>query len=337
MKSLSTTTQNSIVDYIREGLSVKQTALKLGISKGTVSKYKNTHLPMVKPAARKRINIIPVPKLRVIQRDILSGKLKTAAEVYRELINEGYELSYMTVCRALRSIGFVARIKKKKPFLSKKHVQARYKWAKVHEHWTIEDWKKVVWSDETKINIWGSDGVKYYWSRPGDPCKPHHLEVTVKHGGGSLMMWGCMSYKGVGYSHHIQQIMNADVYCQILGTSLKGSLDFWDFSKDNIIFQQDNDPKHTSKKAKEWFKSEGITVLEWPAQSPDLNPIEHLWHHLKLKLSSYNTRAKGIHELWERCDKEWSSFTAEICQNYIESMPKRVQAVLKARGGQTKY
>ena len=243
----------------------------------------------------------------------------------------------MTCIRLLKSIGFKARIKKKKPFLKKVHKNARYKQALNYQYQTIEDWKKVVWSDETKINIWGSDGVKYYWSRDSDPIQSHHLDLTVKHGGRSLMIQGYMTYKGVGYGCHIQQIMDSKVYCEILENHLKNSLNFFDISIDNMIFQQDNDPKHTSKLAKKWFKDNEITVLPWPAQSPDLNPIEHLWHHLKIKLSIYERKAISISELQERCDEEWNKFSAETCLKYYESMPARVQAVLKAKGGHTKY
>ncbi|PHZ13296.1 uncharacterized protein RHIMIDRAFT_201649, partial [Rhizopus microsporus ATCC 52813] len=70
---------------------------------------------------------------------------------------------------------------------------------------------------------------------------------------------------------------------------------------------------------------------------PDLNPIEHLWHHLKLKLSMYDTKAKGVHELWERVEKEWNSFTKTDCRKYIDSMPGRIKAVIDANGGSTRY
>ena len=151
------------------------------------------------------------------------------------------------------------------------------------------------------------------------------------------MMWGCMLYEVIGYGCHIQHIMDADVYCEILETPLKDTLNYWGFSFNNVIFQQDNDPKHTSKKAQKWLDDNEVDRLDWPAQSPDLNPIEHLWHHLKLKLSMYERKAKGIHELWERCDKEWNSITKETCRRYVESMPALVQAVLKAKGGHTNY
>jgi len=234
-------------------------------------------------------------------------------------------------------MGFVARRKVKKPLLARRHKKARYEWAMAHKDWTVDDWRRVIFSDETKINIWGSDGCQFSWKRPGDPIQPHHLDLTVKHGGGSLMMWGCMTYSGIGYGCQIDGIMKADDYCRILSTSLKDTLEYWQFDKDNVIFQQDNDPKHTSKQAKEWFVNEGIEVLPWPAQSPDLNPIENLWRALKIRLARYERKAKGIHELWERCDKEWNEFTPEVCRKYIDSMPDRVKAVLKAKGGHTSY
>ena len=77
--------------------------------------------------------------------------------------------------------------------------------------------------------------------------------------------------------------------------------------------------------------------MSWPAQSPDLNPIEHLWSHLKRKLDGYPEPPKGIHELWERVEKVWEEIDDSVCQNLISTMPDRVQAVLKAKGGYTDY
>ena len=126
--------------------------------------------------------------------------------------------------------------------------------------------------------------------------------------------------------------MDAVQYCEILEDGVMGSFEKLEVEEEERMFQQDNDPKYTSKKATKWLEDNDIHPC--PAQSPDL---EHLWVHLKKRLREYPTPPKGVHELWERVAEEWNQITPETCQRLIESMPRRVQAVIKAKGGHTKY
>ena len=150
-------------------------------------------------------------------------------------------------------------------------------------------------------------------------------------------MWECIGWDRVRHACRIEEIMNADLYVSILEDELQQSLKYQEKEIENVVFQQDNDSKHTSKKTKNWLKNHGFRTVVWPPQSPDLNPIEYLWSHVKRKLGEYETKPKGVGELWKRLQKEQENIGKEVCQNLISSMPRRIEAVLKAKGGYTKY
>lgn len=234
-------------------------------------------------------------------------------------------------------MGMRSVVKKKKPLLSKFHKKARLNFANLYKEWTEDDWKQVIWSDESKINRLGSDGIKYTWKKKGEGLLDREIIGTKKFGGGNIMVWGCMGWEGVGDMIYVEGRMDADQYVGILDDGLLSSVEKFGMDVEDIIFQQDNDPKHTSKKAKQWFEDQEIQLLEWPAQSPDLNPIEHLWGILKKRIYNYEEEADGVNELWDRAAKAWLEITPEEVQNLIKSMPRRIHAVIKARGGHTKY
>jgi transposase len=275
---------------------------------------------------------------RWVVRMVTKGKIDNAAQAARQLTDiTNKDFSVRTARRVLKRAGLKPRNKKKKPRLLARHIRQRRAFGKKYRHWTAEDWRRVVFSDETKVNLVGSGGCQVRWMRDGSALTEHDVQGTVKFGGGGLMMWGCITSQGVGHPCRIIGNMDAHLYTEILNNEFLQTLEYYGLEKEEIVFQQDNDSKHTSRPACQWFRDKRVEVLEWPSQSPDLNPIEHLWAHLKQRLAKAKPAPTNIDELWWRAQEEWMNIPKQTCINLIESMPGRIAAMLRAKGGYTKY
>ena len=304
MKSLSTDQVNQVIAFLELGQTTRQISASTGFSNSTISRIRTEHCPNLPKATGGRPSIISPTDMRHAIRLLGTGKAENAVQITKTLQDvKNHSISPQTIRRHLKKAGMKAVVKQKCPLLSKCHRRERLDFALSHQDWTVDDWKRVIWSDETKINRIGSDGRKWAWKKAGEGLSDRLVEGTVKFGGGSVMMWGCMTWDGVGMACKIDGKMDANLYVQILEDELQQTLVDYGFTPEDIIFQQDNDPKHTSRKAKEWLREHGFEVMVWPAQSPDLNPIEHLWFLLKRRLAAYPEPAKGILDLWERIHK----------------------------------
>ncbi len=148
---------------------------------------------------------------------------------------------------------------------------------------------------------------------------------TVKHGGGSVMVWGCFAASGPGRLVIIDGTMNSALYQKILKENVRPSV--CDLKlKRTWVMQQDNDPKLTSKSTSEWLKKNKIKVLEWPSQSLGLNPIEMLWHDIKQSIHAQNPPI--VAGLKQFCKEEWDKFHPQQCERLIGSYRKHLIAVV---------
>lgn len=336
-KKIQTSLINDVASQLLQGKSTRVVAKNLKVSKTTVhriAKSKNIDLKSKRGAKKK----LTTRDEKFCAKQITSGESKSVTELTKTLKdNHNINVDRRTVARALNNCGLRAGEKKKKPGLSQKNIKVRLEWAKERRDWTVEDWNRVIFSDESKINRFNSDGRSWCWFRDVNQLEDRTVKTTFKHGGGGVMVWGCMTSKGVGYLCKINGTMDQHLYKSILEGDLMNTIEFYELDPQQIIFQHDNDPKHKAKSVQEWLTNQEFDVLQWPAQSPDLNPIEHLWSEVKRKLNKFESPPKGINELWERITEVWNGIEPSTCQKLIASMPRRINDVIKAKGKWTKY
>jgi transposase len=244
------------------------------------------------------------------------------------------QISASTVRRRLISLGLFGRMASRKPLLREANKLKRLAFAEKYQHWTAADWAKVLWSDEKKFELFNSKRRLYVRRKIREPLRNDTIQPTVKHGGGSVMVWGCFMGTKVGDLYRINGIMNKEQYHQILvhhaipsGKRLGGQ---------GFVFQQDNDPKHTSLMVKNYLQKkerEGtITLLEdWPSQSPDINAIELLWEEMDRQVQK--ERPTNEQALLAIVNQVWNNLQPEVLQKYIDRLPRVMKAIIEAQGG----
>lgn len=336
-KQLSNERKGEIFAFYKAGVAQKELALKYGISQSAISrliKKREETGTVGRISGSGRRSSFSSEDIKFLKEEVKknpkigSEKLKTEIERVR-----GKGASSRTIRRSLCAVNLPARVAISKPLLSGKNKISRYdhslEWLSMKE----TDWENVLFSDETKINLFHSDGRMYVRRGSDSGLEERYLKPTVKHGGGSLMIWGCFSSKGVGRFEFIDGTMDARKYIGILNRSMDSSAA--DLGLSDYIFQQDNDPKHRSKLAREYFTAKKTKLMSWPSQSPDMNPIEHLWIHLKAKIRARSPR--NMKELKQVTKEEWERIDPAFCKKLVLSMKERVCAMFLAKGGHTRY
>lgn len=210
----------------------------------------------------------------------------------------------------------------------------RKEFAKQYKIQPSDFWHKVIFSDESKFELMNNRRRQYVWRKKGDGYKIENLKPTIKHGGGSILVWGCFSYKGIGNLVFIDDKLTGIKYVDILKQNLLQSAIKFGIESE-FVFQQDNDPKHKSKVATKNFEENKICVLPWPANSPDLNPIEHLWDEIDRKVPSSSRKNKTMFKA--AIEDAWNNIPLEFLQKLVNSVPTRLESVWKASGGHTRY
>ncbi|GET58377.1 IS630 family transposase [Rhizophagus irregularis DAOM 181602=DAOM 197198] len=298
---LSPLEKRKILAYM-ENFNPAQIARKMGRDPTTIrrfiDKYKKTGVTENLPRSGRP------PALNNNEKNALINEVKkNRREPLHEIINTlGLSCSLTTARQTLYDAGIHSHVAAKKPFVSKKHALARVSWCEKYKEKTIQDWNQVIFSDESSVEIGKQSRQIRVWRHTGERFNIECLTPTFKSGRKSVMVWG---------------------FCELTGRA--------------AIFQQDNASIHTAKITKNWLKKNKIAIIDWPANSPDLNPIENIWKHLKDNIQARKTFPRTVSELKVALSEEWENLDCSIFEEVVASMPQRINAVLEARGRPTHY
>ena len=283
--------------------------------------------------------------------------MKSRRTTLQQIINDiGLGISKTTVQRRLKELGINKHVAHMKPHLTPHHMAARLQWVLEHENWTVEQWGDVIWSDESSIQVGFDPCQMMVFRRPDEEFLPACLRPSFKSKRVSIMVWGCFRWNklgpliisgpdGIGSEEYIEILAEGLLSFKddILGAVDEDTIVVRD--PDDLIFMQDGAPCHRTIDVADFLVEEEIKVMSWPAQSPDLNPIENVWQMLKIKFHQHFPTLRctflksqgSIEKCGDILQEVWEKLNPTMISNLIRSMPGRTKAVIEAKGGPIHY
>lgn len=253
----------------------------------------------------------------------------TPKDIVREL---SLPVSARTVRRRLDEVGLFGCVQQVEHAFNEFHIQQRLAFANQYADWTEGDWSRMFFSDETSFYL-GQHG-RVYVQRPVGKAldsKYTYKEDPLK---GKVSLWACICGDGLGHAELFAGSLDSTQHRDILRHSLVPALKQF-FPEGPWYFQQDNARFHTTPDTLEFLHNKGITVIDWPPWSPDLNPIENLWNELKRRV--YARHPQTLQQLEQIIREEWDDTDLTFISHICRSMPHRLQLVLDNNGHKISY
>jgi transposase len=219
--------------------------------------------------------------------------------------------------------------------LSPAHVAAREQWAMQRVHWRQNQWQRVLFTDECRFCLFQSDGRMRVWREPGQQNLPQNVRISENQGP-SVHVWAGITLHGKTELVFLERNVNANSYGELLETHAIPFMQQVFGGLNNCILQDDNAPAHRAAAVQLLKQQLGVRSLRWPSRSPDMNPIEHVWSFLKRAIQRENP-PDSLRQLREALHNAWQQLPQRLLQQLILGMPRRITALIQARGGYTRY
>lgn len=332
--------RGGIISARKLGHSYRAIATALGCHQKTVGRVLAQHANPEETPPKKSLGRPPLIDTKGCERLktlVTDGRRQFTAKALRNTWEEkeGKSVCVKTIRRTLHKIGLHSRIAARKPFIKEANRVKRLAWCRERQGWRLLDWKKVFFTDEKSFTQFQKAALTRVWRKPGEEMQLDCLAPRVARSE-SCMVWAGFAWRQRGplilHSGSVTGAVHAELLTEHAIPALKAM-----FPRKNGIFQQDNAPVHTAKVAQAVLAEAKVRALPWPANSPDLNPIENLWSVMQENLRKRTPPPSNLTELKRMVQEEWVALPESLLHNLVESMPRRVNAVIEANGGPTPY
>jgi transposase len=277
--------------------------------------------------------------MRQIDRIAREDRRQTASQITQTFnLSRDAPVSVRTIRRRLKKLGLRSCALLRRPLISAKNRKDRLRWCRERRTWTVDQWKDAIWSDESRFTVFPKGGQARAWRRPNETLIPGAVSPTTQAFGGGVMVWGAFSWHRKWPLVILPSSVTSQEYLSLLEENLLPGIGQLP-SPEKAFFQDDNAPIHRAKKVQNWFLEHASAVkhIVWPAQSPDLNPIEHVWALLESRIRKRTPAPTSVHDLRQALQEEWVAIPISDLRKLVHSMSRRVLAVIAAKGGNTRY
>lgn len=240
-----------------------------------------------------------------------------------------------TIKNVYKELNFIAKRANEGKALNEIQINARNVFALKYKNWTEKEWRKVSFSDESDLFPKNTTN-QYAFVKKGSGLPPIDIKNYQTY---KVKVWGIM-FKNRLYLRKYSGMMTADSYISFLDTCLFDFLPHLEGQKKKKrpnFFMQDNAPAHSSKKTIDWLNMKEVAILDWPARSPDLNPIENLWSFFKDKLWEKKDQIKNSDDTWRFILEILQEIDEEQIKNLYSSMPNRIKEVINKKGKRIRF
>jgi transposase len=334
----STEQRWSVVAMHKDGRSNRHIARKLGVTRDTVrdilARYDATGSPLSgSRTGRPRCTDEATDTAIAFTAHV---DVFTSPRQIRRKLEFGDALSISTIDRRLQEAGLFGRVARHKRDYSPEELRKRLSFAEGYQDWTEAQWCKVLFSDEKCFYGEGFCGRTWVRRPKGEALNPKYC-VHKKAHPVKVNVWACFCADGQGYMHIFNENMDGALMKRILSDNLLPSaqLHFSFDPPEPWYLLHDNDKKFGCAAVKELLHEKGVTTIDFPPYSPDLNPIENLWAAVARAVERH--ACETLEQLQDVVAAEWDKVNKDLMRSLARSMPARCQAVIAARGWHTKY